>query len=184
MTIFNVSSNEVDHCELDNSVRYAITVRGNTGEQYGPPISTAFPPAKGNWFHHIRVARCGQDGGDMGALHAANLNNPGGGCVNTFEQITVADTAAIPSMKDIPPDGIFLDWPKMSMDQIFRNIQIVRSQGKQVRSNGPDNEKSMQTENVSWKPDFREDRMDYSHIGLTTEFPVEYGGRPALRQAP
>ena len=175
VTVFNVSSNEVDHCQLDNSVRYAITVRGNTGPQYGPPVSTAKPPTRGNRFHHIRVFRCGQDGGDMGALHCANLNNPGGGCVNTFEQITVADTAAIPSMKDIPPNGIFLDWPKMSTDQIFKNIHIVRSQGKDVRSNGPDNEASMQTENVSWKPGFDEKRMDYAHIGLTPEFPVEYG---------
>jgi hypothetical protein len=171
VTIFNVSSNEVDHCQLDNSVRYAITVRGNTGPQYGPPVSTAKPPTRGNRFHHLRVFRCGQDGGDMGALHCANLNNPGGGCVNTFEQIDVSDTAAIPSMKDIPPNGIFLDWPKMSMDQVFRNVRIARSQGKDVRSNGPDNEASMQTENVSWKPGFDASRMDDSHIGLTEEFP-------------
>jgi hypothetical protein len=179
VTVFNVSNNEVDHCQLDNSVRYAITVRGNTGAQYGPPVWTQHPPCKGNRFHHIRVFRCGQDGGDMGALHAANLNNPGGGCVNTFDQITVADSAAIESMKDIPPDGIFLDWPKMSMDQVFRNIEIIRSQGRQIRSNRPENADSAVTENVSWKPDFREDLMDYDHIGLTSEFPVDFGGRPA-----
>jgi hypothetical protein len=179
VTVFNVSSNEVDHCQLDNSVRYAITVRGNTGPQYGPPLSTARPPARGNRFHHIRVFRCGQDGGDMGALHCANLNNPGGGCVNTFEQITVADSRAIPSMKDYAPNGIFVDWPKMSMDQIFRNIHIVRSQGATVRSNGPDNEASMQTENVSWKPGFSEERMDYANIGLTSEFPASFHRSPA-----
>lgn len=178
VTVFNVSNNEVSHCMLDNSVRYAITLRGNTGEQYGPPVSTNFPPTKGNRFHHVCVTRCGQDGGDMGALHAANLNNPGGGYVNTFEQITVADTAAIASMKDIAPDGIFLDWPKMAMDQVFRNIHIIRSQGKQLRSHGLDNGASAVTENVSWKPDFRESLMDYEHIGLTPEFPAEYGGRP------
>lgn len=180
VTIFNVSSNEVDHCELDNSVRYAITVRGNTGAQYGPPVTTSLPPAKGNRFHHIRVSRCGQDGGDLGALHTAGLNNPGGGSVNTFEQIVVTDIRAIASMKDWPPDGIFIDWPKMSMDQIFRDIQILRSQGKQLRSNGPDNEASAQTENVSWKPGFREDRMDYENIGLTADFPAEYGRRNTI----
>ena len=176
VTVFNVSSNEVDHCQLDNSVRYAITVRGNTGPQYGPPVSTAKPPTRGNRFHHIRVSQCGQDGGDMGALHCANLNNPGGDCVNTFEQIEVADTAAIASVKDIPPNGIFLDWPKMSMDQVFRDIRIVRSQGKDVRSNGPDNAASMRTENVSWKPGFDARRMDDAHIGLTPEFPAAYRG--------
>lgn len=175
VTVFNASSNEVGHCQLDNSVRYAITVRGNTGPQYGPPVATAKPPARGNWFHHIRVFRCGQDGGDMGALHCANLNNPGGDCVNTFEQVEVSDTAAVPSMKDIPPNGIFLDWPKMSMDQVFRDVRIVRSQGKDVRSNGPDNEASMRTENVSWKPGFDASRMDGAHIGLTPKFPYRIG---------
>ncbi|MDD4872334.1 MAG: hypothetical protein PHR77_17420 [Kiritimatiellae bacterium] len=37
------------------------------------------------------------------------------------------------------------------------------------------------TENVSWKPGFREELMDYEHIGLTAEFPAEYGGKPAPR---
>ena len=113
----------------------------------------------------------------MGALHAANLNNPGGGCVNTFEQITVTDTRAIPSVKDIPPDGIFLDWPRMAMDQVFRNVQIVRSQGTQFRSHKPENGDSAVTENVSWKSGFREDLMDYKNIGLTADFPGEYGCR-------
>lgn len=181
VTLFNVSSNEVDHSEFRDCVRYAVTLRGNTGEQYGPPVTTDYPPCSGNRIHHLRVSRCGQDGGDMGALHAASVNNPGGGSVNTFEQITVADTRAIASMKDWPPDGIFIDWPKMSMDQIFRDIRILRSQGKQLRSNGPENEASAQTDNVSWKPGFREDRMDDANIGLTSEFPAEYGGRDAAR---
>ncbi|MCX7006894.1 MAG: right-handed parallel beta-helix repeat-containing protein [Kiritimatiellaeota bacterium] len=179
VTIFNVSRNEVDHCQLDNSVRYALTLRGNTGEQYGPLVSTAFPPTAGNRFHHLRIERCGQDGGDMGALHCAALNNPGGGSTNTFEQITVVDTRAVPSVKDIAPDGIFLDWPKMSMDQTFRNVQIARSQGRQLRSHKPENGDSATTENVSWKPGFRPELMDYANIGLTADFPAAYGGRPA-----
>ena len=177
VNLFNVSYNEVSHCELHDSVRYAVTLRGNTGEQYGPPVWTNLPGTKDNHMHHLRIYRCGQDGGDMGALHCANLNNPRGDCVNTFEQITAADTRAIPSMKDIAPDGIFLDWPKMAMHQVFRHIHIIRCQGLQVRSNRPDNAASAQTENVSWKPGFREELMDYEHIGLTDEFPAELGGR-------
>ena len=176
VTVFHVSNNEVDHCQLDNSVRYAITVRGNTGTQYGPPVTNNYPPTVGNHFHHIQVSRCGQDGGDMGALHCANLNNPGGGSVNTFEQITVADTRAIPSVKDIGPDGIFLDWPKMAMDQVFKNVQIIRSQGLQLRSHGIDNGQSAQTTNVSWEPGFTTDKMDYDNIGLTATFSAEFGG--------
>jgi hypothetical protein len=170
VNLFNVSHNEISHCELHDSVRYAVTLRGNTGRQYGPPVSTALPGTKGNHIHHVSVQRCGQDGGDMGALHCANLNNSGGPCVNIFEQIVVADTRAVPSVKDHAPDGIFLDWPKMSMDQVFRNVQIIRPQGTQLRSHGPDNGASAQTENVSWKEHFREDLIDRERIGLTGDF--------------
>jgi len=184
VNVFNVSHNEISHCELYDSVRYAVTVRGNTGQQYGPPVSTDHLPCSGNRMHHLRAYRCGQDGGDMGTLHCANLNNPGGGFVNTFEQITVADSRAIPSMKDIGPDGIFLDWPKMAMDQIFRNVHIIRSQDQQLRSNKPENAESAQTFNVSWKPGFKTEFMDYENIGLTAEFPAEYGGRRATFAPP
>ena len=184
VTVFHASHNEVDHCVLDNSVRYGITVRGNTGVQYGPPVTNNYPPSAGNHFHHIRVSHCGQDGGDMGALHCANLNNPGGGSANTFEQITVADTRAVPSVRDIGCDGIFLDWPKMAMDQVFRNVHIVRSQGRQLRSHGVDNGASARTDNVSWKPGFRPELMDYANIGLTAEYPVEFGGPDTHASAP
>ncbi len=180
VNLFNVENNDIGHCELHDSVRYAVTLRGNTGDQYGPPVSTNHPPCKNNRMHHLRVYRCGQDGGDMGALHCANLNNPGGGCVNTFEQITVVDCRAVPLMKDYAPDGIFLDWPKMSMDQVFRNIHIVRCQGRQIRSNRPENADSALTENVSWKDGFREELMDRENIGLTDGFPVDYGGKSSV----
>ena len=173
---FNVSDNEVAYCDLFNSVRYAVTVRGNTGAQYGPMVWTNLPFCRGNRFHHLRIDRCGQDSGDMGALHGANLNIPEGDAINTFEQITVADCRAIPSMEDIPPDGIFLDWPEMCMHQIFRNVHIVRPQGRQLRSNRPENAASAQTENVSWEPNFDTSCMHYDTIGLCPDFPKEYGG--------
>lgn len=179
----NVSDNEVAHCDLFNSVRYAVTIRGNTGAQYGPMVWTNLPFCRGNHFHHLRIDRCGQDSGDMGALHGANLNIPDGDAINTFEQITVADCRAILSMKDIPPDGIFLDWPEMCMHQIFRDVQIVRPQGRQLRSNRPENAASAQTANVSWKPGFDKSRMQYDTIGLCPDFPKEYGG-PSLPLLP
>ena len=181
---FDVSENEVAHCELFDSVRYAVTVRGNTGAQYGPMVWTRHPFCRRNRFHHLHVYRCGQDSGDMGALHGANLNIPDGDAVNTFEQITVADCRAIPSMQDIGPDGIFLDWPKMCMHQVFRNVHVVRPQGRQLRSNGPDNGASTQTENVSWEPDFDESRMEYDAIGLRPDFPKEFGGASLPPLAP
>ena len=181
---FNVSDNEVGHCELFNSVRYAVTVRGNTGLEHGPTVWTKQPFCRRNRFHHLSVYRCGQDSGDMGALHCAGLNNPAGDAINTFDQITVADCQAIPSMKDIGPDGIFLDHPRMAMHQVFRNIHIVRPQGRQLRSNGPDNAGSAITENVSWDPDFDEGRMEYDTIGLRPDFPAEFGSGPAVLPPP
>ena len=115
----------------------------------------------------------------MGALHTANLNIPGGDSINVFEQILVTDTRAIPGMNDIGPNGIFIDWPKMSMHQVFRNVQIVRSQGAPFRSHGPDNGASAQKENVSWEPGFDNAKMDVENIGLTDEFPVEFAAHTA-----
>jgi hypothetical protein len=171
--LMNVSSNEVCHSELFNSPRYAITMRGN------PLITISVPPAKQNRLHHLRIHHCGQDSGDMGALHAAAVNNPGGDNINTYEQITIADTRALDSMMDIPPDAIFLDWPKTVMGQVFRDIQVVRAQGDPFRSNREENATSAVTENVSWKPGFDENRMAYAEIGVKADYPPEFGGTPA-----
>jgi hypothetical protein len=185
VNVFNASDNRVSHCELYNSVRYALTLRGNTNAQHVEPHTFInLPNCRENAFEHLSIHHCGQDSGDMGAVHAANLNIPGGDAVNRFEQIVVADMQACPSMHDLPPDGIFLDWPSKAMHQVFRNFQVVRVAGKQLRSHKPENGDSAQTENVSWKPAFQPSRMDYEHIGVTAEFPAAYGGRPTHRNLP
>jgi len=185
VNVMSASDNEIAFCELYNSSRYATTMRGNTNAQHVTPHSfTRYPPARGNSFHHLRIHHCGQDSGDMGAIHTATLNIPGGDCVNCFEQITIADTEAIPSMQDIPPDGIFLDWPFKSMHQVFRHLHIERAQGWPIRGNGPENVESATTENVSWNPDFRETLMDFGNIGLTSDFPPAFGGRSAVPETP
>lgn len=185
INVFNASDNEVGFCELFNSVRYALTLRGNTNAQHVEPHTfNNLPKCRGNYFHHLRIHHCGQDSGDMGAVHSANLNIPGGDAVNIFEQITVADMQPYPSMKDLVPDGIFLDWPSKSMHQVFRNFEVVRVAGKQLRSHKPENGESALTENVSWKPDFQPSLMDYEYIGLTKDFPAEFGGHPAKYSAP
>ena len=185
VNVFNASDNEIGFCELYDSARYAVTVRGNTNAQHVTPHTfTRLPPTKGNRIHHLRIYRCGHDSGDMGALHTATLNIPEGDCINSFEQITIADTQAIPSMQDIPPDGIFLDWPSKSMHQVFRHVEIVRAQGRQIRGNGQENVDSATTENVSWEPGFREELMDYANIGLTAEFPQDFGASPTPAAAP
>jgi hypothetical protein len=179
VNLMNGSHNEVSYSEFFNSPRYATTMRGNSNAQKGPPAwHPNFPSARGNHFHHLRVHHCGQDSGDMGPIHTATLNIPGGDCINTFEQITIVDTKALPSMKDIPPDGIFLDWPKRSMHQVFHNVQVVRAQGLQFRTNGPDNKTSTVVKNVSWESDFDERPMEYDRIGVQASFPAAYGGPP------
>lgn len=184
VNVFNASDNEVGHCELFNSVRYAVTLRGNTNAQFVKPhVFINLPKCKGNRFHHLDIHHCGQDSGDMGAVHAANLNIPGGDAVNTFDQVVVADVRACPSMHDLAPDGIFLDWPCKSMHQVFRNFQVLRVPGKPLRSHKPENGDSAVTENVSWKPAFRESAMDYDHIGLTDRFPAAFGA-PTPRLGP
>lgn len=187
VNVFNAGDNEIGHCELHDSVRYAVTLRGNASGaasgDTGPVRWASTPPAKGNRFHHLRVYRCNQDSGDTGVLHAAGVNWLGGGCVNTFEQITVADAWANPSLQDPwKPAGIYTDWPKQAVEQVFRDILIVRVQHRQFFSNGPDNYESARMENVSWLPDFDESRMEYDRIGLRPDFPKEYGGGslPAL----
>ena len=177
INLMNGSDNEISHSELFNSPRYATTMRGNTNAQKGEPAwHGGVPSAKGNRFHHLRVHHCGQDSGDMGAIHTATLNIPGGDSINHFEQITITDSRAVASMHDIPPDGIFLDWPQRSMHQVFRHVQILRPQGRQFRTNGPDNATSATTENVSWQPDFAEEGMQYDTIGVKPSFPPEFGG--------
>lgn len=188
--LMNCSHNEVCHSELFNSPRYATTMRGNTeGDATGklPVRWTALPPAKQNRLHHLRIHHCGQDSGDLGALQACVLNIPGGDCINTYEQITIADTRALDSMMDHPPNGIFLDWPKQTMHQVFRDIQVVRAQGEPFRSNGEENATSAIMANVSWKGGFDENRMDYGDIGLQGDYPPEFGGpspQPVQPSAP
>jgi hypothetical protein len=173
VNLMNGSHNEVSHSEFSNSPRYAVTMRGNTNSQLGEPgWNQRFPPACDNVFKYLRIRDCGQDSGDMGALHAACLNIAEGPYVNRFEQIVIGNTRAAPGMQDWPPDGIFLDWKSRTMHQVFRHIRITGSQGMPLRSNGPDNERSAVFENVSWRPGFDGSLIEEDKIGMHAEFPL------------
>ena len=181
------SHNEISNSEFYNSPRYAITLRGNTtGDTKGENLQTKanLEPATGNLFRHLRIHDCGQDSGDMGALHACMVNLPGGTAINTYEQITIENTRAVEGMRDIVPDGIFLDWPNQTMQQVFKNVHIVDSQGQPLRTNGPGNAVSAKAENVSWKKGFDPSRMQYEQIGLQADFPAEFGGQGESYRAP
>jgi hypothetical protein len=171
VSLMNGSNNEVSYSEFFNSPRYAITLRGNACHQQAERLySTRYPEATGNVFKYLRIHGCGQDGGDLGALHAAGVNVPGGSFINHWEQIVIENTRATPDMHDWPPDGIFLDWKSRTMHQVFRHIHISKAQGKSLRSNGPDNEASATFENVSWRPGFDASQLEINQIGLKPGF--------------
>ncbi|MEI8207397.1 MAG: hypothetical protein WCG03_11005, partial [Kiritimatiellales bacterium] len=176
--IHSSSSNDVSYSDLYNSPRYAITMRGNTSGETGViGVVASLPPASGNVFRNLRISACGHDSGDMGALHAAGVNISGGPYINTFEQITVDKVQAVSGMNDIAPNAIFLDWAQRTMNQVFRNIQATNIQGTPLfRSNNPQNGDSAVLENVSWQSGFSAAAMDLNHIGVPTNYPVEFGG--------
>lgn len=186
INLMSGSHNEVSCSEFFNSPRYATTMRGNTNSQKGvvPGWNRRVPPAHNNVFKYLRIYDCGQDSGDMGAVHACTINIKGGPHVNRWEQITIGNSRAVPGMADWPPDGIFVDWPSRTMHQVFRNVKVSNSQGEAFRSNGSDNEASAVFENVSWRPGFKESGMTYEEIGLKPDFPAEYGGARRVQATP
>ena len=99
--LFCVSDSEVSYCEIFNSGRYAFSLRGNYSTQVESEGLANLQPSRGNLFHHLRAYRGGGDSGDMGLMHAAHLNPPGGPNVNTWEQIWLSDVRAHPSMDDV-----------------------------------------------------------------------------------
>ncbi len=179
INMYSASDNEISHFELFRSPRYAITLRGNSVPESftsQTPTNTATnrPPSGGNLFKYLRIYDCSQDSGDCAPIHAALVNKENGPYTNSYRQITIDNTRAAPHMKDIPPDGIFLDWPGQTMHQRFVDFQITNVHNKQFRSNGKENEQSAVTENVSWRPGFDKSRMQYDKIGLKSDFPTEY----------
>jgi len=182
--LFGTHNIEVSYCELFNSARYALTVRGNIAQQYNYGYSLA-PPSFNNRFHHLKSYGLCQDSGDTGGIHAAQINGIFDPFYNIYDQITIDGCRAVPSMKDYAPDGIFLDWPSAAMYQRFSNIKTTEIQsGNGLRSNGVQNDQSALKDNVSWQSGFDDSRMDYATIGLTSDFPAEYGGQGAATQIP
>lgn len=182
--LFRSHNIEVSHCELFNSARYALTTRGNVAKQYTYGYTDQMPSFN-NRFHHLKAYGLCQDSGDTGGFHAAQINGPSDPYINFFDQITIDDVRADPSMKDHAPDGIFLDWPDAAMHQRFSNMKVTGMQsGKAVRSNRPGNQRSAIWQNVSWLPGFDESKLNLDAIGLKADFPAAYGGNGEPTQLP
>ena len=193
VNVFNSSGNEISSSECYNSPRYAVTLRGDapTGDSGFAEAHSSFPSSSNNRFRLLKIYDTGQDSGDLGAVHAAGVSLDDSR-QNTFEQITVNNTGALPGLTDPwQPNGIFLDWPGTVVGQTFRNIEITNTQDDAwpLRANArppfdseeyPLNIHGSTFDNVSgydrFVPSFMFDgsRMNYPEIGLTEEFPYEY----------
>ncbi|MBD3346440.1 MAG: hypothetical protein GF401_15410 [Chitinivibrionales bacterium] len=166
----------VMNCELFNSPRWAVRWGSNKAHhQSGDHL-----------FKYLRVYNCGQASNDMGAIYCWQAG-PG----TVMEQIHITDMdfdLRYPG-GHFQVSGLYFD--DNSTGQICRNIKVEGIQDCdhcslcRLRSTGHT------VFNVNWRnswaegwsggaeqmgADFDESLMEYDKIGLTCDFPGEYGG--------
>jgi len=176
VALLNTSDCEVSHCVIYNSGRYAISLRGHYSTQW-VTRDNGYHFARNNTFRHIQASNCMNDSGDGAVVHAAHCNgseDPSGtNNVNYWNQIQISGAYAHPSMDDVPPNGIFFDHPNSCLYQNLSNIRIERIPNSLYRGNNNPVE-SQTTSNVNFTGIFDESLMQYSLIGLKTDFPSIY----------
>lgn len=197
VALFNTNDCEVSHCDIFNSPRYAVTVRGHWSTEFvgTTPLhldgtlaahDRGTYKSRDNILHHIRATDCVTDSGDAGILHAAHVNgdtDPGGMLnINTWRQFLVSGGYADPSMKDIKPNGVFFDHPRSTLGQKLEHIRVtftgsdvsnVSTGNDAYRGNvNPDSDQALV--NVSWKPGYDESAIDFETIGIRAEFPAAF----------
>ena len=169
--LWKSSYNTVTHIEVHNSVRYAVTLKG----PYSPKQQTCIDENEGIWSKnntvtHSKFINCGQDGGDMGALHTRGVSRKD--CPytvsNSFDQIIISGVKNHPSSLDELPNGIFLDYPGNSSNQIFKNIFVGSSEGEKFRGNGNPLENQNEVCNVNFSGSFDPLLIEWSKIGVTS----------------
>ena len=119
--------------------------------------------------------------------------------INHFNQITVTRSIAQPNITDEwKPTGVYLDHAKQVMNQSMSNIEVkdydprysgyvakrfkglygksdrTSDKDRQIMQNRPHNNNSSTKFNCSWSEEFDSRHMEYSKIGLTSEFPKEF----------
>jgi hypothetical protein len=190
--LFDTSDCEVSHCDIYNSGRYAISLRGHWSTAT-VTNDNGYHFAKNNTFKYIRATDCMQDSGDAGIMHAAHCNGSGdplgSSNINYWKQILISGAYADPSMLDWAPNGIFFDHPNSCLYQNLSNIQIDWVQASND-TNHPSNTGayrgnsnpigSQTTSNVNFTGTFNESLMQYSRIGLKPDFPFAYDTQETL----
>ncbi len=173
VNMYNATRNMVSYCEIFNSPRYGLSYRGTTAQAGSGP---SYGVARGNVTKYVKVYSTNQDSGDTGALHEAGITRDIPGVmthVNYFEQILVDNIYAHPSMKDLGPNGIFLDYN--TFKQQFKNVKISNVQGNYLGDYFRMNRSGLMVlENCSWMPGFDDRKMAYEKIGLSPSFPKEF----------
>ena len=126
----------VEHSEICDSGRYALSLRGNVKVQKGTNpdnYHTDIGRAIGNRLRYLKIMHGGQDSGDMGVLHMAAVNLKGDPNINYVEQVTIANSWAHEGLTDPDrPWGLYVDWVDNSMHQVFRNVQLERVQNMET----------------------------------------------------
>lgn len=169
ITLFNTTSNLVQNVLISDSSRYGISIRGNV-TMAGSPNS--FPPASNNLVEYALIRNTNQDSGDGGGYHMAGVNGISTNNINTLRQSIIEDTRSVLGQNDPqPPRGIFLDWKRANLDQVFENVELINAEGLAYETN-ENPEQSFN--NVSWQPGFDETQMERDLIGLTDAFPYEF----------
>ena len=160
----------VDQCELYDSPRYAVTLRGNSRVNGG---FTSFPRSTDNAVRNCRIERCMQDSGDGGPIHQAGINDGTRPYTNYFENLYIYNTHSVLGQNDHGQlSGVFLDWPQSAVDQWFKNIWVHLCEGSGLRVNlNPD----QVFDNVSWVTGFDSGLMDLNKIGLSQNLSAAFG---------
>ncbi len=161
----NTSANEVSYSRIEQSPRFGVLWHADAA------ISGSLSYVHSNWARYLRLSDMAQDSGDTGALYAFGLSNDGNVRINTAEQIIVSNVVPDPSMRDIPPNGVFMD--NGSVGQTLRNIRVGGTTAAPYREN-PFGGGPQIFQNVSWASGFNNAALDELQIGLRADFPTDY----------
>jgi hypothetical protein len=162
--ISNSGFNTIANNWIHDSPRYGVIIHAIAG------VAGDELYAQGNVVERTRIERTCQDSGDTAPIYAIGVAADGTAArQNTFRQLVIAGAIADPSMRDIAPNGVFLDFD--TPDQIFEDIVVTDVAGEPYRAL----ERVPQTfTNVSWLPGFDASRIDTGAIGVTADFPATY----------
>ena len=154
--LMDSSDDTVSHSLITYSPRYGVAWAA------WPDLPTADDYAYGEKVSYVAIDHTGLDSGDMGAIYAYEADNQ----PSAVSQVTINDVRADPSMPDVPPSGINMDFGTCGIT--FADVQVTNAEKTQFNSG--DNS-CYPTSNVTWTGSFDPSQMQYSEIGVTKDFP-------------